>query len=149
MHRQTKPPPLVHERKPNTRSAGKALLAGLLLALLEVLLEGRSGGDGLTRVRVILGVGVAGVSHAAGAHVRVALVVLQALFNDGESQANTQADHRVCEPSIACMGEARRSHQEEVRKATMGIGVSSTFTRMLRNTLPVGSVACMRMPTPF
>ena len=41
--------------------------ADLTLALLEVLLEGGSGGDGLSGILVLHGIGVAGVGHTAGA----------------------------------------------------------------------------------
>jgi len=37
-----------------------------LLTLLHVLLEGRSGGDGLPGVSILLGLGVPGVSHTSG-----------------------------------------------------------------------------------
>jgi len=40
-----------------------------LLALLEVLLEGGSGGDGLAGILVVHGIGVTGVGHAARADV--------------------------------------------------------------------------------
>ena len=43
--------------------------ADLVLARLEVLLEGGSGGDGLAGILVDEGIGVAGVGHAAGADV--------------------------------------------------------------------------------
>jgi len=38
----------------------------LLLTLLHVLLEGRSSGDGLSRILVVLGFRVAGIEHTSG-----------------------------------------------------------------------------------
>ena len=47
-------------------SAYLVLLSG---ALLQVLLERRSSRDGLTRILVILGIGVTGISHTSGSNV--------------------------------------------------------------------------------
>jgi hypothetical protein len=49
--------------------SGEHEKADLTLALLEVLLEGGSGGDGLAGILVHHGIGVTGVGHAAGADV--------------------------------------------------------------------------------
>ena len=50
-----------------TRSIIQHAKADLVLARLEVLLEGGSGGDGLAGILVLQGFGVAGVGHTAGA----------------------------------------------------------------------------------
>ena len=50
-----------------TRSIIQHAKADLVLARLEVLLEGGSGGDGLAGILVDEGIGVAGVGHTAGA----------------------------------------------------------------------------------
>mmetsp|Transcript_8893 Transcript_8893/g.16424 ORF Transcript_8893/g.16424 Transcript_8893/m.16424 type:complete len:228 (+) Transcript_8893:235-918(+) len=65
-------------RSGSSRSGSSRSLSGrssrsstTTVTLLQVLLEGRSSGDGLTGILVLHGVGVAGVEHAAGALLHV------------------------------------------------------------------------------
>ena len=61
--------------------ASGRLLFPLGLLLLEVLLERRSGRDGLARVGVVPRLGVAGVRHATGADVLLAVFIFQVLYD--------------------------------------------------------------------